>query len=60
MIGTIGCSPSLMSKPAARIALRNQAVLSASLSRSAVDASSRSSTAIDAPTMLGATVLENR
>src|SRR6185503_14487380 len=60
MIGTIGCSPGLISKPASVMALRNQAVLSASLSRSAVLDSSRSSTASEPATIAGITVLENR
>ena len=60
MIGTIGCTPGRMSKPAAVIASRKYAVFSASRSRSSVVWSSRSNTAKPAAARAGGSELLNR
>ena len=51
MIGTIGWSPGLISKPASVIFLRKYLVLYSSLSRNSVVSLNMSSTAIEAPTI---------
>ncbi|MCY1547369.1 hypothetical protein D9M68_834230 [compost metagenome] len=60
MIGMMGWSPALTSKPSLSSPARKNLVLRSSRSRSSVLPSRISSTAIDAPTIAGATVLENR
>jgi hypothetical protein len=60
MIGTIGCSPGLMREAGLRRWPAEPRGVGFQLSRSAVLPSSRSSTAIEAPTIAGASVLENR
>jgi len=60
IIGTMGCSPGMISKPAAVMAALKYRVLSSNLSRKVVALLSISNTLMDAPTMAGARVLENK
>lgn len=60
MIGTIGCVPGMMSKPAWVMAALKYFVFCSSLSRKAVEAFNNSNTFKDPPTMEGARVLENK
>src|SRR5512143_2957321 len=60
MMGVMGCTPGMMSKPAAVIFSRKYMVFRSSLSRRAVVEESMSMTRMVASTTDGATVLENR
>eukprot|EP00195_Chlamydomonas_chlamydogama_P016971 CAMPEP_0202894052 /NCGR_PEP_ID=MMETSP1392-20130828/3512_1 /ASSEMBLY_ACC=CAM_ASM_000868 /TAXON_ID=225041 /ORGANISM="Chlamydomonas chlamydogama, Strain SAG 11-48b" /LENGTH=74 /DNA_ID=CAMNT_0049578603 /DNA_START=518 /DNA_END=742 /DNA_ORIENTATION=- len=60
MIGTMGCQPGRMLKPAAVILSLKYTVLAASLSLSSVLPLSRSNMAMEAPATAGASVFENR
>ena len=60
MMGTMGCSPSLRSKPRAFMAALKYLVLACSRSRSSLEAEMISRALREALTMLGARVLENR
>ncbi len=60
MIGTIGWTPGLISKPAAVMRSRNERVFVSSRSRSSVEAVSSSRARRVAPTTAGASEFEKR
>ena len=60
IMGNMGCSPYGISKPSSDMPFLKYVVFDSSLSRNSVDCDNISKDVNDAPTILGAKVLENR